>query len=71
MEQTQDHLAVLGVETPQPGGDTRHLANVDYPFMDYIDASGEKREWSDLDLGGYMSSPLCSKVQDRVHRNTS
>ena len=51
VEQTQDHLALLGVDSPEPGGDARHLADVDYPFLDYIDASGEKREWSDLDLG--------------------
>jgi hypothetical protein len=51
VEQTQDHLASLGVDSPALGADARHLADVDYPFLDYIDASGEKREWSNLCLG--------------------
>ena len=51
MEQTQDHLALLGVESPTLVGDSRHLADTKYPFFDYIDASGEKSELSNLDKG--------------------
>jgi hypothetical protein len=51
VEQTQDHLALLGVDSLELGWDARYLADVNYPFLDYIDVSGDKREWSDLCLG--------------------
>jgi len=35
VEETQNHLSSIGVESPTESGDARHLDNMDYPFMDY------------------------------------
>jgi len=35
MEETQNHLSSMGVESPTESGDSRHIDNMKYPFMDY------------------------------------
>jgi hypothetical protein len=35
VEQTQDHLSLLGIKCPPLGGDKRHADSAKYPFLDY------------------------------------
>jgi hypothetical protein len=35
VEQTQNHMSSLGVESPVVSGDQRHLDSMKYTFMDY------------------------------------
>ena len=35
VEQTQNHISMLGLESPGISGDQRHIYCMKYPFMDY------------------------------------